>query len=133
MNVAILGVRGSKMNDYECQKAQQKIIEISKAYDNLKLMTMKSPNGGINTLVEIYANTMDIPLEILEYGDSMDTWRKNCMRIADRCDHFHCITTLPKGRKSCHHCLDHTHENTGGCNVMKWAKSFGKPTDLVIL
>ena len=133
MNVAILGVRGSKMNDYECQKAQQKIIEISKAYDNLKLMTMKSPNGGINTLVEIYANTMDIPLEILDYGDSMDTWRKNCVRIADRCDHFHCITTLPKGKKSCHHCLDYTHENTGGCNVMKWAKSFGKPTDLTIL
>jgi len=133
MNVAILGVRGSKMNDYECQKAQQKIIEISKAYDNLKLMTMKSPNGGINTLVEIYANTMDIPLEILDYGDNMDTWRKNCVRIADRCDHFHCITTLPKGKKSCHHCLDYTHENTGGCNVMKWAKSFGKPTDLTIL
>jgi hypothetical protein len=133
MNVAILGVRGTNMSNEERDRATQKIIEISKSYENLKILTMKNPNGGVNTIVELYANVNDIPIEIIEYGGNMDTWRKNCMRVADKCDSLHCITTTPKSKKSCHHCLDYTHENTGACNVMKWAKSFGKRTKLSII
>ena len=36
MNIAILGVRGTKMTDSERVRATEKIIEISKRYDDCK-------------------------------------------------------------------------------------------------
>ena len=69
MNVAILGIRGSHLNEEEREKAFEKIIEIHQKFEipNLKLMTMKTPHGGINAMVESFIQTNDVEHQLYSY------------------------------------------------------------------
>jgi hypothetical protein len=134
MNIGILGIRGSKLDEREKEKAIEKIVEIVDkfAIPDLELMTMHSPNGGINAMVEMYAESNKIKHRLYNYGTSVFDWKESSAQLAEDCDVLFCLTTKIKNDK-CHHCLDYTHESTGGCYAMKQAKDIGKKTKLIIL
>ena len=90
MNVAILGINGRNL-DEETNDAMEKIIELTKMYQNPTLMTMHSPNGGINTLVELYAESNNTALRQYEYGNGLAEWKDSSQMIAEDCDVFFCI------------------------------------------
>ena len=134
MNVAILGIRGSHLNEEEREKAFEKIIEIHQKFEipNLKLMTMKTPHGGINAMVESFIQTNDVEHQLYSYGKTLEDWKESSKLLAENCDVLFVLTTGIKKEK-CHHCFDFTHETTGGCFAMKIAKELGKQIKLIIL
>lgn len=132
MNVGIVGIRGKMLTIEERKKAFEHIIKISERYKNAKLATIKSPNGGINAIVEMYAKTNKIDYELYNYGESIFDWKETNKQLVDDCDVFFCLTTHIKNKK-CHHCLDNTHETTGGCYSLKLARQVNKPSKLIIL
>jgi hypothetical protein len=134
MNIAILGINGKGLDAEETKQAMEKIVELTKMYRFPTLMTMHSPNGGVNTLVELYASTEsnNTALKEYDYGDNLTDWKDSSQMLAEDCDVFFCITTKIK-KNQCHHCLDYTHERTGACYPMKLAKKMGKQTKLIIL
>ena len=120
MNIAILGIRGSRLDKEERDKAFETIVKIVDkfAIPNLELMTMHSPNGGINAMVEMYAESNKIKHRLYNYGKSVFDWKEANIQLADDCDVLFCLTTKIK-KEQCHHCLDFTHETTGGCFALK--------------
>jgi len=132
MNIAVLGIRGKHLTKSETEKAMEVIVKIIKRFDNPKIATIHSPNGGINTLVEMYVTTNNIKHMLYNYGDSIYDWKEANRQLVEDCDVFFCITT-PVKKNKCHHCFDETHETTGGCYPLKLAKGVGKPTKLIIL
>jgi hypothetical protein len=132
MNIAILGIRGSHLDEEERDKAFQKIVEIHDRFEMPKLMTMKSPHGGVNTMVELFCKAQHVPHEYYSYGDTLEDWKESNKLMAERCDVMFILTTKIKKEK-CHHCYDMTHETTGACFAMKHAKKVGKKTKLIIL
>ena len=58
-NVAILGIKGAHLDREERDKAFETIVMIHDKFEipNLRLMTMKTPNGGINAMVESFIAT----------------------------------------------------------------------------
>jgi hypothetical protein len=134
MNIAILGIRGTHLDNAERDKAFEEIVKIVDKFDlpNLKLMTMKTPHGGINAMVESYVESSKVPHEYYSYGKTLEDWRESSKLLAENCDVLFCITTGIK-RENCHHCHDFTHETNGGCFAMKRAKDLGKKTKLIIL
>lgn len=134
MNIAILGIRGSKLAKEEREKAIQEITKIVDKFknDDLKIMTMHTPNGGVNTLVEMMIQTDKLSHALYDYGHSIMDWKEANRQLAQDCDVLFCLTTGIKKDK-CHHCLDYTHESSGGCFALKEAKALGKKTKLIIL
>jgi hypothetical protein len=132
MNVAILGIRGSRMNKQETDKAFEEIVRIVDKFEQPKLMTLHSPNGGINAMVEMYAESSELKHQFYNYGKSIFDWKESLTQLAEDCDVLFCLTTHIK-KTQCHHCRDYTHETTGGCFAMKEAKIKGKKTKLIIL
>lgn len=132
MNIAVLGIRGKKLNKTEREKAIEHIVKISQKYKDAKISTIKSPNGGVNALVEMYAKTNNLNCILYNYGKCIFDWKESNAQLAEDCDVLFCITTHIKKDK-CHHCLDNTHEATGGCYPLKLAKKMGKPTKIIIL
>ena len=132
MNIGILGIRGKHLTKSETEKAMEVIVKIIKRFDNPKIATIHSPNGGINALVEMYATTNNLQHMLYNYGESIYDWKETNKKLVQDCDVFFCITTHVKKNK-CHHCFDGTHETTGGCYPLKLAKEVGKPTKLIIL
>lgn len=134
MNIAILGIRGAHLDSEERDKAYQKIVEIHDRFEipNLKVMTMRSPHGGINTMVELFCKAEKVEHEYYSYGDTLEDWKESSKLMAENCDVMFCLTTKIKKEK-CHHCFDMTHETTGACFAMKHAKKVGKSTKLIIL
>ena len=132
MKIALLGINGSGLDKNETQEAIYKIIEIVNRYDDPTILTIHSPNGGINLLVELYADSNEKKKQYYNYGKSIYDWKESSQQLAEDCDVFFCLTTKIKKHK-CHHCLDYTHERTGACYPMKLAKKMGKQTKLIIL
>ena len=71
MNVGILGIRGKYLSNEERDKAMQTIVSLTEKYDNPTLLTVHSPNGGINALVEMYAQINQISHQYYDYGRSI--------------------------------------------------------------
>jgi hypothetical protein len=132
MNVGILGIRGKYLSNEERDKAMQTIVKLTEKFDNPKLLTVHSPNGGINALVEMYAQINQINHQYYDYGVSLYDWKEANLQLAEDCDVLFSISTKIKNKK-CHHCLDHTHEATGACYPLKLAKQMGKKTKVIIL
>jgi len=132
MNVGILGIRGKYLSSEERDKAMQTIVKLAEKYDNPKLLTVHSPNGGVNALVEMYVQINKISHQYYDYGRSIIDWKEANLQLVEECDILFSITTKIKN-KQCHHCLDHTHEATGACYPLKLAKQMGKQTKLIIL
>ena len=134
MNIAILGIRGSRLDEKEREKAFETIVKIVDkfAIPNLKLMTIHTPNGGINAMVEMFAESNEISHQLYDYGESIWDWKEANKQLVDECDVLFCLTT-PIKKEQCHHCHDFTHETTGGCFALKEAKDKGKQTKLIIL
>ena len=132
MNVGILGIRGKYLSNEERDKAMQTIVSLTEKYDNPTLLTVHSPNGGINALVEMYAQINQINHQYYSYGESVFDWKEANLQLAEDCDVIFSISTKIK-KKKCHHCLDHTHEATGACYPLKLAKQMGKKTKVIIL
>lgn len=130
--IAILGINGSGLSNEETKNAMEMILEITNRYDDPTVITIHSPNGGVNTLVEMFADSNAVKHEYYDYGKNMYDWKESSARLAEDCDVFFCLTTKIKKNK-CHHCLDYTHERTGACYPMKLAKKMGKQTKLIIL
>ena len=132
MNVGILGVRGKYLTSEERTKAMETIVKLTEKYDNPKLLTVHSPNGGVNALVEMYVQVNKIKHQYYDYGVSLHDWKEANLQLVEECDVLFSISTKIKN-KQCHHCLDHTHQATGACYPLKLAKKMGKKTKLIIL
>jgi hypothetical protein len=133
-NIAILGIKGAHLDKEERDKAFETIVMIHDKFQipNLKLMTMKTPHGGINAMVESFIQTNKVNHELYSFGKTLEDWKESSKLLAENCDILFVLTTGIKKEK-CHHCFDFTHETTGGCFAMKRAKELGKQTKLIIL
>jgi len=137
--VAIIGASGSKLDEYERFGAMKEIIKIVKQHKNPLIISGHSPRGGVDILVELYAEEFNYPTKIIkpqvaQWGnkDGKMGYHDRNLVIASECDILYCITTRLK-TKSCYHCKTGDHERTGACWTMKKAKEMGKPTKLIIL
>ena len=86
MNVGILGIRGKYLSSEERDKAMQTIVKLAEKYDNPTLLTVHSPNGGINALVEMYAQINQINHQYYSYGESLFAWKESNLQLAEDCD-----------------------------------------------
>ena len=131
-NIAIVGINGMNLDEYERNKIMAEIMTICKKYNKKKILSLKNPRGGVSTFVELYAKEFKIDNKEYDLGENLKDWKEGNKKMVKECDILYCLTTMVK-RRSCYHCLSLDHEVSGGCFAMKEAKKLGKPVNLLIL
>jgi len=139
LKVAIIGASGSKLDDYEVFGVMKEILKIIRRHKNPIIVSGHSPRGGVDIIVEMFAQEFDYPTNIIPSQtphwsdrDGKMGYKNRNLVIASECDILYCITTRLK-KQSCYHCKTGDHERTGACWTMKKAKEMGKPTKLIVL
>lgn len=102
-------------------------------YYPITLVSGHCPKGGVDIWAEEIAYKLEISKEI--YPAKTNCWkdyRSRNIQIAKTCDILFCI--VPSHLYNyCKHCEKHNHPSNGGCWTMKYAKTLGKETHLVII
>ena len=141
LKVAIVGVSGEKLDNFEKEKAVLEIIKIGDRHKGCTIVSGHSPRGGIDILAEMYADftkkdKLIFKPDTSDWEDEGEKkgYKTRNLEIAEACDILYCISVpMKEGGKSCYHCKQFTHEKTGGCWTMREAKKLGKKTKLIIL
>lgn len=138
--LAIVGT--SHLSEIEEMDARKRIVWSIKQFqfDNTLLkddiiMIISGGAKGIDLLVKEICKEQNIQfLEILPEKQTWNYFKQRNIRIAQMADKVISISTAVK-TINCYHCKNQvwTHERTGGCFTMKYAKHLNKSTELIIL
>lgn len=150
----ILGIVGSQADKFTTETQNKARIAIHELFQKYHLGTMDSvcsgdcPNGGIDIWCMEEAGYCDInqirvPPKELRWGGKEGYMARN-KQIAKTSDVVVCITVheLPhdyQGMKfyNCYHHDDQEnvepHVKSGGCYTTKYARSLGKPSELIVI
>ena len=130
MKIGIVGINNKGLDDRDKQKAMEKVMSIFKKYPNAEFYTVKPENGGVNTIVDLYGNSHEQSVKIIDTGTSLDSWKIAHQRLAAKCDKIYCISTIFR-KQFCYHCMDSGHEKAGGCLAIKHGKVMNKEVELI--
>jgi len=133
MKIAIIGVDGLKLDDFEKKKAIQEIIKIISSYEKPIIISGACPKGGIDIIAEMIADENGLEKMIFPpKTNDWDGYKERNMIISQECDVLYCIT-VPKKEKFCYHCKSDTHNVSGACWAKKYAETLGKETHVIVL
>lgn len=142
MKLGIVGSEGAKFTEETEQKARELIRSqlMSGKWD--VVISGACHLGGID--IWAVEEAKKIGLDFVEYPPKTLSWetgyKPRNIKIATFSDKVICITvkTLPSNYAGmvfafCYHCKSTNHIKSGGCWTVKYAKSLGKPTEVLVV
>ena len=146
----LLGIVGSAADKFTPEtelKARQEVIKLLSSLGPLDcVVSGKCPEGGIDIWAIEEAEKLGI--QTIEYPPKVFEWERGYkprnIQIAKASDKVVCLSVLklPPDYKGMTHlkCYHHDdepdfkpHVKSGGCWTTKYARSLGKPTELIII
>lgn len=138
-----LGIVGSEQAKFtpETEEAARRYIRTVISMATL-VVSGECHLGGVDIFIKEEAKRLNIPYH--GYPPEFHGWeayKKRNIQITQNSDLVICITVrkLPPGYKEkgfekyCYHCKTDTHIKSGGCWTVKYARSIGKATEVVVI
>jgi hypothetical protein len=144
MIIGIVGSEAAKFTEKTETEARRIIIELLHTKENpvTKVVSGGCHLGGIDQWAIEAAEAFDVDYTI--YPPSVHRWsdgyKPRNQKIAEASDKVVCITIreFPPDYKGlrfpyCYHCKTSDHIKSGGCWTVKYAKSLGKLTEVIVV
>ncbi len=142
MILGIVGSESAKFTDATKGSAISEIYDLIQSTRATKVVSGGCHLGGIDAWAIRAAK--DLGVDTHEYLPKTRSWnggyKQRNMAIAEASDFVVCITVkeLPPNYKGmrfpyCYHCKTDEHIKSGGCWTVKYAKSLGKKTEVIVI
>jgi len=142
MKVGIVGSEAAKFTDETQLKAVDIITNLLVNEHATEVVSGGCHLGGIDEWAALIG--AELGLKVTEFLPKSKSWsagyKPRNIQIAEHSDVVYCITVkeLPpdyKGMrfKLCYHCGTSDHVKSGGCWTVKYAKSIGKHTEVIVI